>query len=253
MFRFHRCSIAVAAATVIRTASMCSALMHSLPPRLGNVLSIANSITTSSPRPLALLDVCGDHALLPIHASATPNSPFSSFISSDISENACRSALETIGSIPSSVPVDVVNCDGLKPYVDAPSPNRTLYVTVIAGVGVRTILSILEPLATSPQVSNFPHLILSPTNTRSTNLNKLFCSEALRRYNLVLCKVNKERERFYFALHFSQITAVSGASPRPTTTALSSYVDPLDSESLSCLADWTERQRLWDLSDEKYK
>ena len=249
MMRLRRLAVA---ATAMRTTSalinsLPSRLSPQLPPRLNNVLSIANSINTSpSPHPLSLLDVCGDHALLPIHASANPTSPFSSFISSDISANACRSALDTIASIPSKVPVEVVNADGLEPYLNESSP-PCLYVTVIAGVGVPTILSILDPLATANPRPTFPHLILSPTNTRTTNLDKLLCSKALRHYDLVQCKVNIEKERFYFALHFVQ-AVVSSANPRPTTTTLSNYIDPSDSKSTSCLADWTEHQRRWDLS-----
>ena len=234
-------------ALLTSTFLRCStALLHTLPPRLDNILSIANNLDPPGNASLTLLDVCSDHALLPIHASAHPTTQFTSFIASDRSENACRGAQATIDSIPFSVPVKVVNGEGLNPFLSSSSSNMdNKYVTVIAGVGVQTILSILQPLINDDGHDyrpSFPHLILSPTNTRSTNLEILLSSEILRHYTLQCCKVNIENRRFYFALHLS----LSPSILRVSSSDLSTYIAPSDSESLECLYSWSEHQSRWD-------
>lgn len=192
----------------------------SLGKRLENIRDLA-LLDTPTHTSNVLVDVCSDHALLPIAVHASPQNPFSRSIAIDISLNACVSASSTLETLPHPPPpISIIQGDGLLPLLP-PSHNNDSHTddshtVVIAGVGVNTILDILSPLQTKT-ATKFPKLILSPTKTRSRNLLKLLSSPTLLKYyQLQTVKINDERSRYYFALSFEhKKTATKQSPPKP--------------------------------------
>ncbi|GMH90337.1 hypothetical protein TrST_g1366 [Triparma strigata] len=199
----------------------------SLSRRLENIKDL---VLDNVPPTNTLVDVCSDHALLPIHVHASPHNPFEKSIAIDLSANACSGASATLQSLPlPHPPITVLEGDGLLPLMN-PDPTSTstprTYTVVIAGVGVNTILDILSPLQTEsipPHPQTFPKLIISPTKTRSRNLLKIFNESPVLKahYGLKQVKVNIERNRWYFAFEFH---AKSTSSPPPPPPPQQGYI-----------------------------
>jgi len=186
--------------------------LSTLSPRLLDIAALALSPPPNTPT--TFLDVCSDHALLPLHLSSSP-SPFSTHIAIDISHAATKDAQKTLERIPQSslqTPITIMQGDGLLPFLPSSKKSEATaetFTTAISGVGVSTILSIIAPSTSYP--STFPTFVLSPTNTKATNLRKLLTT-LLPPYTLSSIRLTKEldranKHRYYVALRFDHTPA----------------------------------------------
>jgi len=143
----------------------------------------------------------------------------------DVSPSAAAGAVANLEKLPERLPlpVEVMVGDGLSPFrpagtadggetVSSSSPLPPHYTTIIAGVGVLTTLNILSP----PSPSLFPSLVLSPTNTRSSNIADLLRSPQLSGYAVTAAALTKEKdragkERYYVSVRLDAVRASAAA------------------------------------------